>query len=103
MEIVRQQILECDERRMVSFTLEAQYDIPLTERRILRVLAPQWHLGWVVQFGRYFVQLPSPGDMTLYERIAAYGLNPVVQNMTYENMGWPTKPTFGLPQIIEAT
>jgi hypothetical protein len=103
MQIVRQQILECDERRMVSFTLEAQHDIPLTERRILRVLAPQWHLGWVVQFGRYFVQFPSPGDMTLYERIAAYGLNPVVQHVTYENMGWPTKPTFGLPQIIKAT
>ena len=83
--------------------LEAQQDIPLTERRILRVLSPQWHLGWVVQFGRYFVQFPSPGNMTFYERIAVYGLKPVVQHTTYENMGWPTKPTFGLPQTIEAT
>jgi hypothetical protein len=103
MEIVRKQILECDERRMVTFTAEAQQDIPLTERRILRVLAPQWQLGWVVQFGRYFVQFPSLGDMTFYERIAAYGLEPAVQHATYENMGWPTKPTFGLPQNIEAT
>jgi hypothetical protein len=42
MQIVRQQILECDERKMITFTSEAQQDIPLTERRILRVLAPQW-------------------------------------------------------------
>jgi hypothetical protein len=101
MQIVRQQILECDERRMITFTSVVQHDIPLTERRILRVLAPKWHLGWAVQFGRYFVQFPSPGDMTFYDRMAAYGLEPIVQHTTYENMGWPTKPTFGLRQIIE--
>jgi HNH endonuclease len=100
MQIVRQQILECDERKMITFTSEAQQDIPLTERRILRVLAPQWHLGWAVQFGRYFVQFPSPGDMSFYDRLAASGLEPVVQNTTYENMGWPDKPTFGQPLII---
>ena len=55
---------------MVTFTSEAQQDIPLTERRILRVLAPRWHLGWAVQFGRYFVQFPSPGDMSFYDRMA---------------------------------
>jgi hypothetical protein len=100
MQIVRQQILECDERRMITFTSEAQQEIPLTERRILRVLAPQWHLGWAVQFGRYFVQFPSPGDMSFYERLAAYGLEPKVQNTTYENLGWPNKPTFGLPGLV---
>ena len=102
MQIVRKQILECDERRMITFTSEAQQDIPLTERRILRVLAPQWHLGWAVQFGRYFVQFPSPGDVSFYDRMAACGLEPVVQHTTYQNLGWPTEPSFGLPRIVEA-
>lgn len=102
MQIVRKQILECDERQMITFTSQAQHDIPLTERRILRVLAPQWHLGWAVQFGRYFVQFPSPGDMSFYDRMAAYGLEPVVQRTTYQNMGWPTAPRFGMPRIVEA-
>jgi hypothetical protein len=99
MQIVRKQILECDERLMITFTSEAQQDIPLTERRILRVVAPQWDLGWAVQFGRYFVRFPSPGDMSFYNRLANHGLNPVVQNTTYENIGWPNDPTFGLPPI----
>ena len=102
MEIVWKQILECDERRMVSFTLEVPQDIPLAERRIMRVLAPQWNLGWVVQFGRYFVQFPSAGDMKFYERIATYGVNAGVQQTTCENMGWPSKPTFGFPKAIQA-
>lgn len=99
MQIVRELILECDERLMITFTSEAQQDIPWTERRILRVVAPQWDLGWAVQFGRYFVRLPSPGDMSFY-RLVAYGLRtePVVQNTTYENMGWPNEATFGAPR-----
>ncbi len=65
MQIVRQQTLECDERRMITFTSRGATGIfPFTERRILRVIAPQWRRGWAVQFGRYFVQFPSPGDMT---------------------------------------
>lgn len=96
MEIVRRQILECDERKMVTFISVAQLEIPLTERRILRVVAPEWHRGWAVQFGRYFVQFPSPGDTTFYERLAASGVEPVVHQTTYENRGWPTKATFGL-------
>ena len=79
MQIVRKQILECNERRMITFTSEAQQNIPFTERRIPRVLAPQWHLDWAVQFGRYFVQFPSPGDMSFYDRMA-YGLEPVVRS-----------------------
>jgi HNH endonuclease len=94
MEIVRKQILECDERRMITFTSEAPQDIPLTERRILRVLAPEWHRGWAVQFGRYFVQFPSPGDMSFYDRMAASGVERVVHQMTYQNMGWSSEPTF---------
>ena len=102
MQIVRQQIISFDERKVIAFTSEVPQEIPLTERRILRVLAPSWHRGWAVQFGRYFVQFPSPGDMTFYDRMATDGLKPIVQHTTYKNMGWPTHATFGLPQIIEA-
>lgn len=99
MDIVRRQILECDERRMVTFIADAREDFPLSIRRILRVLDPQWHRGWTVQFGRYLVQLPSLGDMTFYERLAANGLPPKVQHPTYQYVGWPTAPTFGWPHI----
>ena len=101
MQIVRQQILDSDERRMITFTSEAQQDFPLTVRRILRVLEPHWHRGWVVQFGRYLVQFPSPGDMTFYQRIATHGLTHSAQLTTYEHIGWPTRATFGLPQLIQ--
>ena len=70
MDIVRTQIRECDERRMLTFVADAQEDFPLTIRRVLRVLKPAWHLGWTVQFGPYLVNLPSLGDMTFYERLA---------------------------------
>lgn len=99
MQIVRQQILEWDERRMITFTSEAPFDIPLSERRILRVLAPEWDLGWAVQFGRYFVRFPSPGDTTFYDRLAQNGLGPRVRNTTYQVVGWPNEPLFGLPQL----
>jgi hypothetical protein len=98
MDIVRKQIRDCDERRMLTFVADAQEDVPLTIRRILRVLDPAWHFGWTVQFGPYLVNFPSLGDMTFYERLANNGLGPKVQNTTYEYMGWPTTPTFGLPQ-----
>jgi len=100
-QIVRRQILECDERKMVTFTSELPHDIPLTERRIARVLAPRWHGGWVVMFGRYVVHFPAPGDVTFYDRMAGY-----TDGRTYvtkcRNEGWPVEPTFGLPRIIEA-
>jgi hypothetical protein len=98
MDIVRTQIRECDERRMLTFVADAQEDFPLTIRRVLRVLEPAWHLGWTVQFGPYLVNLPSLGDMTFYERLANNGLSPTVQHTTYEYVGWPTTPTFGLLQ-----
>ena len=102
MEIVRRQILECDERKMVTFISVAQLEIPLTERRILRVLAPEWHRGWAVQFGRYFVQFPSPGDISFYDRLEAYVLNSTLQGTTtYQNMGSPNEPTFGIARKIE--
>jgi hypothetical protein len=97
MEIVRKQMLECDERRMVTFTVEAQEDIPLTVRRVLRIVEPQWKTGLAVQFGRYVVEFPPRGDMSFYDRLAAHCSETVVRNTTYEYLGWPTEPTFGLP------
>jgi hypothetical protein len=96
MDIVRQQILECDERLMMTFTTEVQQDIPLSERRILRVLKPEWERGWAVQFGRYFLRFPSAGDMKFYDRMAEMGLPPQVRNTTFEVVGWPSEPVFGL-------
>jgi hypothetical protein len=92
-EIVRGQILECDERKMITFTSEAPEHIPLTVRRILRVLAPEWHHGWAVEFGRYFVHYPALGDTSFYDRMAAHVSDPTIY--TYRHMGWPSEPTFG--------
>lgn len=47
-EIVRQQILECDERKMVTFTSEVNEDVSLSIHRIWRGVAPNWHGGWAV-------------------------------------------------------
>jgi hypothetical protein len=93
-EIVRKQILECDERKMITFTSEAPGDIPLAVRRILHVLAPEWHKGWAVEFGRYFVHFPAPGDISFYDRMAAHVSDHIVY--TYRYLGWPNEPTFGL-------
>jgi hypothetical protein len=46
--------------------------------------------------GPDLVNLPSLGDMTFYDRLANNGLSPTVQHTTYEYVGWPTTPTFGL-------
>ena len=103
MDIVRTQIRECDERRMLTFVADAQEDFPPTIRRVLRVLDPAWHRGWTVQFGGYLVNLPSLGDMTIYERLAKNGLSPTVQHTTYEYVGWPATPSFGLSHPPVAT
>lgn len=95
MEIVRRQILECDERRMVTFTSEASDDIALSVHRILRVRAPDWHRGWAVEFGRYFPHFPSAGDMDFYDRMGTCGSAVAPYTTTYEYVGWPTEPTFG--------
>ena len=95
MEIVRRQILECDERRMVTFTSEVSEEIALSVHRILRVQAPDWHRGWAVEFGRYFLHFPSAGDMDFYDRMSARGSAVTPYMTTYEYVGWPTEPTFG--------
>jgi hypothetical protein len=96
---VRKQILECDERKVLSFTSEFLGDIPLTTRRILQVLAPEWHRGWAVQFGRYFVHFPALGDLSFYDRMAVHASEPITM-YTYKHMGWPNEPSFGLSNGI---
>jgi len=103
MEIVRRQILECDERRMVTFTSEVPDDIALSVHRILRVRAPDWHRGWAVQFGRYFLHFPFAGDLDFYERMASRGSAVTPYTTTYEYVGWPTEPTFGRAASSEET
>jgi hypothetical protein len=83
--------------RTNPFTSELPEDIPLTMRRILRVLAPEWHRGWAVEFGRYFVHFPALGDTSFYDRMAAHASAPVIY--TYRHMGWPSDPTFGRSEI----
>ncbi len=99
-EIVRKQIMECDERKMITFTTEAPEDIPLTVRRILRVIEPEWHGGWAVEFGPYFVHFPALGDMSLYDRMAEHAYDPPAQ-YSYRYIVWPGEPTFGLAPIAE--
>ena len=48
--------------------------------------------------GRYHVNLPSLGDMTFYERFANNGLKPSAKETTYEYVGWPIAPSFGMAQ-----
>jgi hypothetical protein len=106
MEIVRKQIMECDGRKMVTFTSDVQLDFPLRTWRILKVIDPAWDKGWAVQFGKYFVRLPSLGDMDFYDRIVSLGgVEPKVNNTTYEYQGWPTRPTFGMADddVLEAS
>jgi hypothetical protein len=96
--LFRQQIRECDERRMITFTSEVPEEIPFTVRRIFRVLAPDWHRGWAVQFGRYFVHFPASGDVTFYDRMATSGSSVTPYLTTYQYVGWPTEPSFGLSE-----
>jgi len=95
-EIVRRQILQCDERQVVTFTSEVSDDTASSVHRILRVRAPDWHRGWAVEFGRYFVHFPSAGDMDFYDRLATCGSAVTPYMTTYEYVGWPSEPTFGL-------
>jgi hypothetical protein len=100
-EIVRKQILECDERQMLCFTSEVPQDIteiPLTVWRILRVLEPEWHRGLAVEFGRYFVHFPGLSDTSFYDRMAAHAFDPKAE-YKYQYVGWPSEPTFGLPPV----
>ncbi len=98
MEIVRRQILEYDDRRMVTFMTIAQGDFPGSERRILRIIVPTWKSGWAVQFGRRFLNYPSRGDLSFYDRLEKYGAGSGVEMTTYEYVGRPEPARFGMPE-----
>lgn len=99
MQIVREQIIDIDTRKMVTFTSEAPENPPFTERRIIKVDSPDWHNGWAVMFGRYLVHFPSPGDMTFYERMAQFAAGRGGRT-TGTVVGCPTEPTFGTPIVV---
>ncbi|HEY5616706.1 MAG TPA: hypothetical protein VIK60_02105 [Vicinamibacterales bacterium] len=96
MDIVRRQIIECDERKMITFTSELPQDYPFTRRVVATVLEPQSHGGYAVLFGRYVLHYPAAGDLTFYDRMAerADGNTHVT---TCRVEGWPTEPSFGMP------
>ena len=98
MDIVRRQILEYHDRRMVTFMTTAQGDFPLAERRILRIIAPTWKSGWAARFGRRFLKYPSRGDRSFYDRPEKYGVGSGVEMTTYEYVGWPEPARFGMPE-----
>jgi hypothetical protein len=95
-QIVRKQITNFAVRHIVTFTSEPSQEFPDTDKRIFKVLTPEWHRGWAVQFGRHFVHFPSAGDMDFYERLSSCGSSTEPYVTRYEYVGWPIEPTFGL-------
>lgn len=77
MEIVRRQIMEIDDRKMVTFLREEKHLNPLTVSNIgiCRVLEPRDHRGWVVVIGRFLLDYPLRDDMSFYDRLARYADN----------------------------
>lgn len=93
MAIVRKQILEIEERKMVTFLREDKQDVPVSRRATCRVLAPRDHNGWVVILGRFALDYPLKGDMTFYDRLAHHaGLS---TTSTLKVMATPTAACFG--------
>jgi hypothetical protein len=96
MTIVRQQILENDERRMVTFLSEGPVDADVSARYICRYLEPSDLNGWLVRIGRFDLSYPLAGDMTFYDRLARYaGLSPMKKVRV---MCIPRTARFGLPR-----
>ena len=97
MQIVRRQILENDERRMISFLRIFPEALPWTEPRMGALHGDSLAGGWMVQFERYGVMLPGPGDLTFYDRIAAEVERGEPSPATVQLYEWPLAPMFGLP------
>lgn len=96
MEIVRRQILEIDQRRMVTFLREERHLDPLLASSVMitRVLQPVDHRGWVVVIGRFLLDYPLRDDMTFYERLAKYA-DSRSHGTTLKVMSKPTVARFG--------
>lgn len=96
MDIVRSQIMEIDERKMVTFLREEKHLNPLLASTIAicRVLQPADHRGWVVIIGRFLLDYPLRDDMTLYDRLARYADNRSY-GTSLKVMAKPTVARFG--------
>jgi hypothetical protein len=97
MEVVRRQILEPKVSHIPTFLIDTRTDDDWTDRTFIRVTTPEWARSWGIKVGHYVVSLPLPGDILLYERIAAKraeGMEAVVGNANAWE--WPRRPSFGL-------
>ena len=99
MQIVRRQILEKDEHRMICFLRIFPEALPWSEPRMGVLHGASLAGGWMVQFGPYGVMLPGPGDLTFYDRIAAEVERSEPSPATVQLYEWPARPTFGLPAV----
>jgi hypothetical protein len=98
MEIVRRQIREPKVEHISTFLIDTQQQDDWSERVFLRVTTPVWQRCWGIKVGHFVACLPLPGDLELYDRLAAArreGMSHVVGHA--EAWEWPTRPSFGLP------
>jgi hypothetical protein len=95
LQVVKQQILNPRERAIFSFTIEQQKSISWSTQRILQISEPRC-IG--VQFGRYVILPPQPGDVAFHDRLQVYiearpkGQPSFISGQSYE---CPREPTFG--------
>lgn len=95
--LVRRQIRDPDVEHIPTFLCTLPGDHPWTERRIIKVLEPEWQQCWAVQVGRYVAFLPKFGDTELYDRIADARRKGVDQAVIRgDSFEWPTRPSFGV-------
>jgi hypothetical protein len=95
--LVRRQIRDPDTEHIPTFLCALPDDRAWTERRIIRVLEPEWQQCWAVQVGRYIAFLPKVGDIELYDRIADARRKGADQaTIKGDTFEWPTRPSFGV-------
>jgi hypothetical protein len=98
MEIVRRQIREPKVAHIPAFLIDTQHDEDWSDRVFVRFTTPAWQRCWGIKIGHFVVCLPLPGDVGLYDRLAAArreGTQGVAGHA--EAWEWPTRPSFGLP------
>lgn len=98
MEIVRRQIREPKIAHIPTFLIDTQSEDAWSDRVFVHVTTPAWQRCWGIKVGHFVVCLPLPGDVGLYDRLAAArreGTQGVVAHA--EAWEWPTRPSFGLP------
>ena len=71
MEIVRRQIREPNTPHIPTFLIDTRGDDDWSSRALLRITTPEWPRCWGIKVGHFVVCVPLPGDIGLYERLAA--------------------------------